>query len=126
MSTPVGHNTLKNMLRDMMAQAQIKGQFTNHSLRVTTATRLFQSGVSEQLVKNQTGHRSCAVQQYKRPSTDQLQLVSNCIQNNNKRKAPPSSEANSSILKLAKSDDDTSKTIVINVEGGNAVFNIHM
>ena len=48
-SQPLGHNELKFMLKDMMAKAKINGHFTNHSLRVTTATRLFQNGVSEQL-----------------------------------------------------------------------------
>ena len=47
-----------------MCNAGISGFKTNHSLR---ATRLYQSGVGEQLVTERTGHRSiddvlCSVQ----------------------------------------------------------------
>ena len=56
----VGHNTLKRMVSDMMTEAGLgdKGHFTNHSLRASTATRLFRGGVDEQLIAGQTGHRS--------------------------------------------------------------------
>jgi integrase len=36
----------------------LKGRYTNHSLRATTATRLYQAGVEEQLIMERTGHRS--------------------------------------------------------------------
>ena len=40
----------------MCKNAGIGGFKNNHSLRVTTATRLFQAGVDEQLIMEQTGH----------------------------------------------------------------------
>jgi len=43
--------------------------FTNHSLRTSAATRLYDAGVDEQLIMLQTGHRSTAgVRSYKRTS----------------------------------------------------------
>lgn len=52
----------------------------NHSLRATTATRLFRENVPEQLIMEQTGHRSTAVHSYKRASADQKRKVSRALQ----------------------------------------------
>ena len=45
--TPLGHNMLSKMISRMMASANIDGNFTNHSLRSTTTTRLFNAHVDE-------------------------------------------------------------------------------
>jgi integrase len=39
----------------------LHGYRTNHSLRTSAATRLYQAGVDEQLITEVTGHRSNAV-----------------------------------------------------------------
>ena len=47
-----------------------------HSLRDTTAIRLFQKGVEEQLIISRTGHRSVeGVQTYKRIGDEQKQMI---------------------------------------------------
>ena len=70
--TPIGHNTLNTTVSRICKAAVITGFKTNHSLRVTTATRLFQKGVEEQLIMSRTGHRSVeGVQTYKRIGDDQ-------------------------------------------------------
>ena len=46
------------------------------TLRVTTASRLYHAGVPEHLTMKQIGHHSSAIQWYKRPSPEQLQVVS--------------------------------------------------
>ena len=56
--SPVGQNTLKNFLGNVCKEAGILGFKTNHSLRATAATRLYASGIDEQLVMERTGHRS--------------------------------------------------------------------
>ena len=71
----------------------MSGYKTNHSLRVTTATRLFQAGVEEQLIMSRTGHQSLdGVRTYKRVSEEQCQQVSsvlnsatNCAPHQNKK-----------------------------------------
>ena len=68
---PVGVNSLKKVISDMK-DAGIEGRFTNHSLRVSTVTRMFRKGVDEQLIKEVTGHKSDAVRLYKRPSASLL------------------------------------------------------
>ena len=69
---PVGVNSLKNVVSNMMKDAGIEGRFMNHSLRASTAMRMFRKGVDEQLIKEVTGHKSNAVRLYKRPSASLL------------------------------------------------------
>ncbi len=76
----IGVNKLRNVVKDLCKSANFTGFFTNHSLRASAATRLFNCGVEEQLVCNITGHTSTAVREYKRPSVQQMEGVSRCIQ----------------------------------------------
>lgn len=65
---------------ETVQECRIPGYRTNHSLRATTATRLYQAGVDEQLVMEQTGHQSLeGVRSYKRTSTDQQESMSNIL-----------------------------------------------
>ena len=50
--------------------------YTNHNLRITTETRLFDLNMDTTLINNQTGHRSNAVDGYKRISDAQQHAVS--------------------------------------------------
>ena len=78
---PVGHNPLSQTVKRLFQTAGIGGFKTNHSLRVTTATRLFKSGIDEQLIMSRTGHRSVeGVRVYKRICEEQNQELS-CILN---------------------------------------------
>lgn len=54
-NTPIGHNTLDGTVSRICRATGISGYKTNHSLRVSTATRLFQSGVDEQHVMAASG-----------------------------------------------------------------------
>jgi len=56
--TSVGVNPLKNMLQSITRLAGIKMQYTNHSLCVTVATRMFASGIPEKIIAEVTGHKS--------------------------------------------------------------------
>ncbi len=61
-------------------KAGISGYKTNHSLRATTATRLYLNGVDEQLVMERTGHRSIeGIRSYKRTSSDQQENISDLL-----------------------------------------------
>ena len=76
---PVGHNTLAKTVHRICESAQILGYKMNHSLHVTSATRLFQKGVDEQLIMCRTGHRSIdgVRTEYKRISENQHVDTSN-------------------------------------------------
>ena len=68
----------------LCSNAGINGFKTSHSLRVTTAIRLFQSGSEEQLIMSHTGHRSiggvctykCECTQQKRSLSEVLNVAS--------------------------------------------------
>ena len=47
-------------------KAGFEGHFTNHSLRQSCATRLYEAGMPEQVIVETPGHRSCdGVREYK-------------------------------------------------------------
>ena len=65
-TSKIGVNTLKQMLKTMFEDAGLKAK-TNHSLKATCATRMFNSGIDEQIIMAKTGHRSIkGVRSYKR------------------------------------------------------------
>ena len=91
----VGHNPLANTVTRLFKSAGISGHFSNHSLRATAATRLFDAGVDEQIIMSRTGHSSAnGVRSYKR-MTDNLREKSSAVLNeqgaNNKRTTPAAS-----------------------------------
>ena len=77
---PVGVNPLKNMMAKVSELAGLSVKYTNHSLRATSASRMFQSGVPEKIVAEVTGHKSMkALRQYERTTEQQFQAVGNSI-----------------------------------------------
>jgi len=46
---PVRHNTISKTVSHLCHECGVKGFKTNHSLRVSTATRLYEAGVDKQL-----------------------------------------------------------------------------
>ena len=60
--------------------AGIKGQKTNHSLRVSGTTSLFAAGVPERVIQSRTGHSSLeALRKYERVTIDQEKAVSKIL-----------------------------------------------
>ena len=51
---PIGENSLSKVVSNLCKEAGFSGNFKNHSLRASSATRLFQQGVEEQLVAHVT------------------------------------------------------------------------
>ena len=77
---PIGVHTLSSTVKRLCDSAGVTGYKTNHSLRVTAATRLFQSGVDEQLIMQKTGHRSTdGVRAYKHSSEQQKEELSKVL-----------------------------------------------
>ena len=70
---------------DMCLKAGVEGKKTNHSLRATSATQMYQSGVyqsgvPEKVIQERTGHRSLkALRCYKRTNEAQHQAVSSVL-----------------------------------------------
>ncbi|ESO99878.1 hypothetical protein LOTGIDRAFT_158034 [Lottia gigantea] len=90
-TVPIGHNSLQCIIKQMCAYAGFQGNRSNHSLRATTATRLFKGGPTSNLFANKPGvsrrrlgdrtgrHRSNVVRLYKRTSDEQLAEMSDDI-----------------------------------------------
>ena len=76
----VGKNTLEKKLSCICEQAGIEGTITNHSLRVTSATHMYMSGVPEKVIQECTGHRSLeALRMYKRSNSQQHEAASSVL-----------------------------------------------
>ena len=76
---PVGRNTSVKVVGKLLKSANLDGYFTNHSLRRTSATQLFQGGIDGKIVKEVTGHVSDAVNKYQIMSNVQCEQVSNVL-----------------------------------------------
>ena len=73
---PRGKHTLNDMVKTMCAEAGIEGHFTNHSLRATGATQLFEKNVPEKIIQEFTGHRSVkGLRQYEKVAVKQKQAA---------------------------------------------------
>ena len=76
---PMGRHKLSTVVADIAKHAGMEGKVTNHSLRATAASHLYQSNIDEQLVMECTGHCSNCVHGYKRTSSAQLKGVSDVL-----------------------------------------------
>ena len=65
-----GCNKISTMVKTLCKDAGFEGKYTNHSLRATSASRMFNACVPEQIIKEVTGHKSDCVRVYKRTSDD--------------------------------------------------------
>lgn len=76
---PVGRNALGSMVRNMCEQMGVKGK-TNHNLRATGSTQLFEANVSEKLLQERTGYQGIdALRMYEWTSVSQQKEVSSVI-----------------------------------------------
>ena len=128
--TAVGHNTLSQTVKRLCQEAGIQGFKTNHSLRVTKVTRLFQSGADEQLIMSRTGHCSVqGVRTYKRVSEDQklvLSSVLNAATNGNMEKIETSDCQPQKKPKLDVSTACKSSTITIDTTSAPSTSTLNL
>ena len=85
-AVPIGKNVLAKMVSTMCDEAGISGKKTNHSLRVSGATSLFDAGVPERVIQQRTGHRSIeGLRIYERNTDEQEMAVSKSLTGESKR-----------------------------------------
>ena len=100
-NAPIGVNTLASTIKRLCTKAGIDGYKTNHSLRVSTATRLYVHGIDEQLIMERTGHRSIdGVRAYKRSSVAQQEVLSRVLNGENMN--PPDQRKESQVQVMTK------------------------
>ena len=77
---------LQNTVKSMCTEAKIQGSKTNHSLRATAATQMFQNGVPEKVIQARTGHVSVeGLRAYERLSEHQHKAACNLLSSNNQQ-----------------------------------------
>ena len=68
------------MVKRFSRQADLENDKTNHSLRATGATQLFDAGVLQRIIQERTGHKSViSLHSYERISHQRNQAVSNIL-----------------------------------------------
>ena len=68
---------LCKMAKEICVEGNVAGEKTNHSLRATGVSNVFQVGVPEKLSQERSGHLSVdGLRQYQRTTTSQHQAVS--------------------------------------------------
>ena len=76
---PYGVNKIQSTVKDICKEAGISGNFTNHSLRASCASWMYDQNMPEQLIKEVTGHKSDCVRIYKRTSDHLREAASSTI-----------------------------------------------
>ena len=89
----LGIHQLQTTVARLCKEAGLGGYRTNHSLRATSASRLYDSNVDEQLICETTGHRSNSVRSYKRTSAQQLKAKSDILYGKTQAEIPTVSVA---------------------------------
>ena len=94
----LGVNTLAKIVSTICTNGGLTGHRTNHSLRATAATRMYDLEFDEQLVCETTGHRSHCVRSYKRTSSELKRKASRAVQGIKRKyqRASQSSQAGAS------------------------------
>ena len=110
----VGINVLKNILLELLEKAGLETRYTNHSLRATAITRMFNSGIPEKVIAENSGHRSTkALRCYERIPQEQQKTatrVINCPSNTNATE--PVKEASSEFIPSVASSTSESKPLI--------------
>ena len=76
----LGVNSLKKFIPELSAKSGIGVHYTNHSLRATAITRMFNAGIPEKIIAENSGHRSVkALRCYERTSDEQQKEVSKVV-----------------------------------------------
>ena len=70
---------MRSFVKDLTTKAGIPGYYTNHSLRATGCTRMYNEDIDEQVIQEISGHRSLAVRSYKRTCDKQREKATKCI-----------------------------------------------
>jgi hypothetical protein len=77
---PVGVNTLNTAVASMCEKAELSVKYTNHSLRATSATRMYTQNVPEKMIAEKTGHKSLVgLRAYERTTTVQERSLSKTL-----------------------------------------------
>ena len=114
----LGEKSIGKILPDLMEEAGYTGYYTGHSPRRSGTTQLFRAGVQRKLIKETSGHKSDAVDQYQVTSNEQKCSISKILQGRHSvQETFPSSVtplvANALETKISLDLEENSKTKII-------------
>jgi len=93
----VGVNNLKRIIPIVSTKAMCSAQYTNHSLRATSVTRMFSASVPEKLIAEKSDHHSLkALRSYERINPNLQRAIDNVIANPDQHFVAPQSETETS------------------------------
>ena len=125
----VGENTLAKIIPNISKNSGCGVHYTNHSLRATAITRMFNSGLSEKVICETSGHRSMKALRCYEHTSNELQKQVTAVVNldSNKENKKP---LNDTCIKEDTKEDikvDKPKPTVPGFNGTfqNCTFNIH-
>ncbi len=87
---PLGLGMLSKVIAKLCHAGGLEGRYSNHNLRSTAATLMYNSNIDEQQITEVTGHKSIAVRNYKRTSMKKQQEVSEVLYGKCKKTTPTS------------------------------------
>ena len=114
------------MLPDLSDKSGSGVRYTNHSLRATAITRMFNSGVLEKII---SGHKSIkALRCYECKSEQQQQQVTAVINNGTDFETATCTESDDKTTALLVKQNAESHSVSKNFSGSfsNCTFNIHI
>jgi hypothetical protein len=110
---------IKGVLPELSEKSGVGVHYTNHSLRATAITRMFNSGVPEKVIAENSGHRSTkALRCYERTSEDLQQAVTKVINNPTNPVSPEcmaltfqqSTQSTTNVMQLVSEDKPVTST----------------
>ena len=104
--SPVGHNTIENMLRGMTTRAKIVPHLTNHCLSATAVTVLSAADVQDRHITKVTGHKSVeSIRSYSdRLTFEQFRSMSNELANFVEESGPNPTATDENAMDLRPAD----------------------
>ena len=126
-NVPIGVNTLRKMMSKISEKGNLSTNFTNHSLRATSASRLFASNVPEKLIQEKTGHRSLAgLRAYEQTTAKQQKNSTKILES---VEVPEELENVNPVATVAKITEEKTKSVssapVFSGQLQNCVFNFY-
>ena len=97
----VGINTLRQIVPEICKKSECGAMYTNHSLRATSITRMFNNGIPEKVIAETSGHKSVkALRCYEHTSSEQQKAVTSVVNN----RVPPVAIDNIPVVDVDKDD----------------------
>ena len=120
LNSPIGHNTLSGMIRNLMDAAGADHcHYSNQSGRRAAVTRVYNATGSKDLAKKISGHRSDCVMTYNEIPESDLKLASNVITNSITTTTTATTKQRTTENKTLQIQGPPNKNMKLEIDGEN-------